>query len=176
MLLKKKWFIIMLVILVVMAILAMCLLIDQNTENNAMENNDEVNIEEYKIYLLTLTPEDVIVEYIKVENQKDIARMKEAFSERRRDIIKDSDLQRDLSNLISIEYLEMSFNEHATTQYIDDLDERMVEYIGAAVFDVTYDVKYKKTVTQDSGVHTSTYWMIKENDKTPWQIYERGFY
>ena len=153
----KYWFVIpaVLAIVVIMALYT-----------TTKRNNEAKELQEYREYLLSLSAEDVVVEYFKNRTEKNLPKIKETVIHEDRDTLKNN------SNLEYVIAQEITVNEWETARYIESLEGE--DYLEAKVLDVTYEIKVKEIITQSDGVYTWCYWMIKKSEDEPWLVSEFG--
>lgn len=168
---NKALLIAIIVIAIVGVVLIVCMSKKQSAEN-------EANLEAYEEYLLSLSPEDVIIEHFKNKNEKEILKIKATVVDRYKEI---DWTQRYLKQ---IEVLGIIYNSAETENYIkivnDDKTGRFFtqdnnSFPERKVYDVTYKVEYKRSAPKDDGVYTWRYYMLKKSNEDPWLIEEFGF-
>ena len=125
-----------------------------------------IQTKKYKDYLSSLSAEDIIREHFKNKNDNNVSKMKETLTDRHKSF--DSSQP----NLEYIKIIDLNINETETKKAYDDYHDN---YVSVLVYDVTYEVKYRKVKEQDEGIYTWRYTLVKEHEEAPWLIDEFGF-
>ena len=151
--LAKYWFVISVVLAIAIAV------------SLYIKNSNE-DLQEYREYLLSLSAEDVVIESFRNRTEKNLPKLKETVVSERRERLKND------SSLEYVKALEISVNDRMTARYIESLGDE--DYLEAIVLDVTYEIKNRKIITQNDGIYTWCYWMIKRSEEEPWLVSDFG--
>lgn len=128
--------------------------------------NNRVETKEYQKTAPTLSPEEVLQKHFFFKQNKDEHLLKLTIAEKR------SQTDFMLNNLLSLKILSIDEKGYDTIaqQYLSKNNS----CFNATSFDVQFEVKYKKPLTMDDGIYTWRYVLIKEQQNSPWIIYNWG--
>ena len=107
-----------------------------------------------------LSPEEVVINYFKYRNEKNLNLLKATVIDRHKRT------NWELNTLDRVEILSIE----EVVEGIVLSDYHAEEAYDFKLFEVEYEISFKKETTQRSGVHVWRYSVIKETEDSPWLI------